>query len=60
MLREMDVQAALSRLYGNWTECVSQHFLPLYIGFFQAMHNIRQRGHSLLSPLLSLLLTSAP
>ena len=22
MLREMDVQAALSRLYGNWTECV--------------------------------------
>ena len=60
VLREMDVRAALSRLYGNWTECVSQHFLPLYIGFFQAMHNIRQRGHSLLSPLLSLLLTSAP
>ena len=60
VLWEMDVQAALSRLYGNWTECVSQRFLPLYIGFFQAMHNVRQRGHSLLSPLLSLLLTSAP
>ena len=39
---------------------ISQRVLPLYIGFFQAMHNIRQRGHSLLSPLLSLLLTSAP
>ncbi|WP_188964590.1 hypothetical protein [Deinococcus aquiradiocola] len=22
VFREMDVQAALSRLYGNWTECV--------------------------------------
>ena len=39
---------------------ISQRFLPLYIGFFQVMHNIRQRGHSLLSPLLPLLLTSAP
>jgi transposase len=52
---------------------ISQRFLPLYIGFFQAMHNIRQRGqrpsvlmravldkNSLLGPLLSLLLTSAP
>ena len=45
----------------------------LYIGFFQTMHNIRQRGQrpsvlmravldkkSLLSPLLALLLTPAP
>ena len=52
---------------------LSQRFLPLYIGFFQAMHNTRQRGQrpsvlmravldkkSLLSPLLALLLTSAP
>ena len=39
---------------------ISQHYLPLYIGFFQAIHNIRQRGHSLLRPLFSLLLTSAP
>ena len=52
---------------------ISQHFLPLYIGFFQTMPNIRQRGQrpsvlmravldkkSLLSPLLALLLTSAP
>ena len=38
---------------------ISQRFLPLCIGFFQAMHNIRQCGHSLLCPLLSLLLTSA-
>jgi transposase len=39
---------------------ISQRFLPLYIGFFQAMHNIRQRGYSLLGSLLSLMLTSAP
>lgn len=39
---------------------ISQRFLPLYIGFFQAMHNIRQRGRSLLGPLLSLLLDPAP
>ena len=52
---------------------ISQRFLPLYIGFFQTMHNIRQRGQrpsvlmravldkkSLLSPLLALLLTPAP
>ena len=52
---------------------ISQRFLSLYIGFFQAMHNIRQRGQrpsvlmravldkkSLLSPLIALLLTPAP
>lgn len=39
---------------------ISQRYLPLYIAFFQAMHNIRRRGQSLLSPMLSLLLTSAP
>jgi len=39
---------------------ISRRFLPLYVGFFQAMHNIRQRGHLLLSPLLSRLLPSAP
>jgi transposase len=39
---------------------ISQRFLPLYIGFFQTMHNIRQRGHSLLGPLLALLLCPAP
>lgn len=39
---------------------ISQRWLPLYLGFFQAMHNLRRRGQSLLGPLLSLLLTSAP
>ena len=39
---------------------ISQRFLPLYIGFFQAIHNIRQRGHSLLGPLLTLLLCPTP
>lgn len=51
------------RLLRSWLRPhrgISQRFLPLYIGFFQVMHNIRRRGHSLLGPLLSLLLTSAP
>ena len=39
---------------------ISQRWLPLYLGFFQAMHNLRLRGQSLLGPLLSFLLTSAP
>lgn len=39
---------------------ISQRWLPLYLGFFQAMHNLRRRGQSLLSLLLSLLLTPAP
>jgi len=39
---------------------ISQRFLPVYISFFPAMHNLRQRGHPLLNPLLYLLLNSAP
>ena len=39
---------------------ISQRWLPLYLGFFQVMHNLRLRGQSLLGPLLSLLLTPAP
>lgn len=39
---------------------ISQRWLPLYLGFFQAMHNVRQRGQSLLGPLLKVFLTSAP
>lgn len=39
---------------------LSQRWLPLYLAFFQAMHNIRCRGFSLLGPMLTLLLTSAP
>ena len=37
---------------------ISQRWLPLYLGFFQAMHNLRLHAQSLLGPLLSLLLTS--
>jgi len=33
----------------------SQEKLPLYLGFFQLVHNVRIRGKGLLSPLLTLL-----
>jgi len=39
---------------------ISQRWLPLYLASFQAMHNIRCRGFSLLEPMLTLLLSSAP
>jgi transposase-like protein len=35
---------------------LSQEKLPLYLGFFQFVHNARQRGKGLLKPLLSALL----
>ena len=36
---------------------VSQEKLPLYLGFFQFVHNARIRGKGLLTPLLAILLT---
>lgn len=36
---------------------ISQQKLPLYLGFFQFVHNARLRGKGLLAPLLQLLLT---
>lgn len=36
---------------------ISQEKLPLYLGFFEFVHNTRIRGKSLLRPLLELLLT---
>ena len=36
---------------------ISQEKLPLYLGFFEFVHNTRIRGKSLLKPLLELLLT---
>lgn len=38
---------------------ISQEKLPLYLGFFQFVHNARQRGIGLLEPLLGVLLTPA-
>jgi transposase len=35
---------------------ISQESLPLYLGFFQFVHNVRARGKSLLGALISLLL----
>src|SRR5215216_3028957 len=36
---------------------ISQDHLPLYLGFFAFVHNIRRRGKALLGALLELLLT---
>ena len=35
---------------------ISQERLPLYLGFFQFVHNVRRRGRGLLPPMLSALL----
>ena len=36
---------------------ISQDNLPLYLGFFEFVHNVRRRGKALLGALLELLLT---
>src|SRR3712207_9311836 len=36
---------------------VSQEKLPLYLGFFQLVHNTRRRGKALLGPLVATLVT---
>ena len=36
---------------------LSQAYLPLYLGFFEFVHNVRRRGKALLSSILELLLT---
>lgn len=36
---------------------ISQEHLPLYLGFFEFVHNVRKRGKALLGALLHLLLT---
>jgi transposase len=36
---------------------ISQDHLPLYLGFFELVHNMRRRGKALLGALLELLLT---
>ena len=38
---------------------LSQEKLPLYLGFFQFVHNVRRRGRGLLPPMLSALLAGA-
>jgi transposase-like protein len=37
----------------------SQELLPIYLGFFEYIHNVRKRGKALLGSLLALLLTSS-
>jgi transposase len=37
-----------------------QERLPLYLGFFEFVHNVRRRGKALLGALIGLLLKSSP
>jgi transposase len=39
---------------------ISQEKLPLYLGFFEFIHNVRKRGKALLGALIALLLTPGP
>ena len=39
---------------------VSQEKLPLYLGLFEFVHNVRKRGKALLGALIELLLTPTP
>lgn len=39
---------------------ISQENLPFYLAFFQAAHNIRKRGKSLLEPMIKLLVGKQP
>ena len=39
---------------------VSQEKLPLYVGFFEFVHNVRRRGKSLLGALVGLLVKPSP
>ena len=39
---------------------ISQEKLPLYLGFFEFVHNVRRRGKALLSSLIELLVKSPP
>ena len=39
---------------------ISQEKLPLYLGFFEFVHNVKKRGKALLGALVEVLLTSLP
>jgi len=39
---------------------ISQEKLPLYLGFFEFIHNVRARGKSVLGALIALLLSPPP
>lgn len=39
---------------------ISQEKLPIYLSFFEAVHNIRKRGRGLLGPMLELIAIGSP
>ena len=48
---------ALLRLWLRPHWGISQAYLPLYLGFFECVHNVRRRGKALLGSILEFLLT---
>ena len=50
-------------LLGSWLRPhrgISQEKLPLYLGFFEFVHNVRKRGKALLGALIELLVSKDP
>jgi transposase-like protein len=39
---------------------ISQTYLPIYLGFFEFVHNAKKRGKALLSSLLELIISKLP
>jgi transposase len=39
---------------------ISQEKLPLYLGFFEFVHNVRKRGKAVMGALIALLVTQGP
>ena len=55
----MDVLLGDTALLRSWLRPhrgISQEKLPLYLGFFEFVHNVRRRGKALLGSLLNLIL----
>ena len=59
----------LFQYYGVWSllrswlrphRGISQEKLPLYLGFFEFVHNVRKRGKALLGSLIELLVAKDP
>ena len=51
---------SLLRSWSRHHRGISQEKLPLYLGFFEFVHNARRRGKALLGKLLEALLATSP
>ena len=48
---------SLLRLWRRPHRGISQEKLPLYVGFFEFVHNAKKRGKALLNALITLIVT---